>query len=61
MKVNVIELLGKEILMDMTTGQNNLNALMDADCSVGLHDEIELMLNMDKIHLFKADSGEAIF
>jgi multiple sugar transport system ATP-binding protein len=60
-KVSVIEPLGKEIFMDMSTGSHSINALLDADCTVGMHEDIELLPNMEKIHLFKAESGEAVF
>jgi multiple sugar transport system ATP-binding protein len=60
-EVSVIEPLGKEIFMDMSTGKHSIAALLDADCSVGLREGIELIPNMEKIHLFKADSGEAVF
>ena len=59
--VSVIEPLGKEVFLDMSTGKHSLSALLDADCSVDMHETIELMPNMDKIHLFKADTGEAVF
>ena len=60
-KAVVIEPLGKEIFMDMTTGKHSVNALLDADCAVGLNENIEIMPNMEKIHLFNAGSGEAVF
>ena len=59
--INVIETLGKETFLDLSTGDHSLTALLDADIDAKTHQEIELVPNMDKIHLFSADSGEAIF
>ncbi len=59
--INVIETLGKETFLDLSTGDHSLTALLDADIDAKTHQEIELVPNLDKIHLFSADSGEAIF
>ncbi len=59
--INVIETHGKETFLDLSTGKHSLTALLDADIEVKTHQEIDLVPNMDKIHLFSADSGEAIF
>ncbi len=61
LQVSVLEPLGKEVFLDMSTGRHSMSALLDADCTVGLREDIDLMPNMDKIHLFNADSGEAVF
>jgi multiple sugar transport system ATP-binding protein len=59
--INVIETLGKETFLDLSTGDHSLTALLDADIDAKTREEIELVPNMDKIHLFIAESGEAIF
>jgi multiple sugar transport system ATP-binding protein len=59
--INVIETLGKETFLDLSTGQHSLTALLDADMAAKTHQEIELVPNMDKIHLFNSENGEAIF
>ena len=59
--VNVIETLGKETFLDLSTGAHTLTALLDGDSEVKPHENIELVPNMDKIHLFSMDSGEALF
>ena len=59
--INVVETHGKETFLDLSTGKHSLTALLDADIEVKTHQEIDLVPNMDKIHLFSADSGEAIF
>jgi multiple sugar transport system ATP-binding protein len=58
-RVNVIETLGREIYLHLTTGQNSLAALLDSDLEVKHHQDIDLELNMDKIHLFSKETGEA--
>ena len=59
-KVNVVEPLGKEISLDVSTGANSLTALLGADTDTKPHQDIELTLNMDKAHLFRREGGEAI-
>jgi multiple sugar transport system ATP-binding protein len=59
--INVIETLGKETFLDLSTGDHSLTALLDADIEAKTHQDIELVPNMDKIHLFSSESGEAIF
>ena len=59
--INVIETLGKETFLDLSTGEHSLTALLDADMEAKTKQVIELVPNMDKIHLFNSVSGEAIF
>jgi len=59
-KVNVIEPLGKEISLDITTGAHSMTALLGADTKAKPHHNIDLSVNMEKIHLFTKDGGEAI-
>jgi multiple sugar transport system ATP-binding protein len=59
-KVNVVEPLGKEISLDVSTGANALTALLGADTDAKPHQAMELTLNMDKAHLFRRAGGEAI-
>ena len=59
--INVIETLGKETFLDLSTGDHSLTALLDADIEAKTHQDIELVPNMDKLHLFNSESGEAIF
>jgi multiple sugar transport system ATP-binding protein len=59
-EVNVVEPLGKEISLDVSTGANSLTALLSADTEVKPHQDIHLALNMDKAHLFRREGGEAV-
>jgi multiple sugar transport system ATP-binding protein len=59
-KVEVIEPLGKEILIDADTGKNNLTALLVPNLNVKLCQQIELVPDLRKIHLFQKNSGESV-
>jgi multiple sugar transport system ATP-binding protein len=59
-KVNVVEPLGKEISLDLSTGANSLTALLGADAEAKPRQDIDLILNMDKAHLFRREGGEAV-
>ncbi|MBW2030982.1 MAG: ABC transporter ATP-binding protein [Deltaproteobacteria bacterium] len=58
--VNVIEPLGREISLDITTGSHTLTALLGASARVGVHDPIRLAFNMEKAHLFDKETGRAL-
>ena len=60
MKVTVVEPLGKEISLEVSTGANSFTALLGADTDAKPHQDMELTLNMDKAHLFRREGGEAI-
>jgi multiple sugar transport system ATP-binding protein len=53
--VDVIEPLGSEIHLNVTAGKHNLIAVVDVQTQVRVHQEIELALNLDKMHLFQKD------
>jgi multiple sugar transport system ATP-binding protein len=59
--VNVIETLGKETYLDITAGEHNMTAIINPNIRVKLNQDIDLEINMDKIHLFRKDGGEALF
>jgi len=47
--------------LDITAGDENLTAIISPNISVELDEEIDLEINMDKVHLFKQSDGKAIF
>jgi multiple sugar transport system ATP-binding protein len=51
--IEVIEPLGSEIHLNVTSGRHNLTACVDVQTSVRVHQEIELALDLDKMHLFE--------
>lgn len=53
--VDVIEPLGSETHLYVTSGRHNYVAVVDAQTSVRVHQEIELVVDLDKIDLFEKD------
>jgi len=60
-QVNVIETLGKEIYLDITIGDDNITAIVSPNTPVELNEALDLEINMEKVHLFSKDDGQAIF
>ncbi len=58
--VEVVELLGHENHVFLTTGKTPLIAKMDAEAEVEVNQEIELVLDMNKIHFFDTKTEEAL-
>ncbi len=59
--VNVIETLGKETYLDISAGEHTMTAIINPNVTVKLNEDIDLDINMDKIHLFQTDGGQALF
>ena len=53
--VDVIEPLGSEIHLNVTAGKHNLVAMVDTQTMVRMHQEIELAVDLNKMHLFEKD------
>ncbi len=53
--VDVVEPLGPEIQLNVTAGKHDLKACIGVQTSVRVHQEIELALDLDKMHLFEKD------
>ena len=51
----MIEPLGSEIHLNVTSGRHSFVAAVDAQTSVRVHQDIELALDLDKMHLFEKD------
>lgn len=58
--VNVVEILGKELCLDVSVGKQILTALIDADTPVKAHQTMELMPKLERLHFFSKGSGKAI-
>jgi multiple sugar transport system ATP-binding protein len=54
--VDVVEPLGSEIHLNVTAGKHNLTAVVDVQAIYRPHQEIELALDLDKMHLFEKDA-----
>ena len=53
--VDVIETLGAEVQLNVTAGGCPLVARVDARLETSRHNDIELAINMDKIHFFETE------
>lgn len=56
--IEVVEPIGKEIGIEVSTGGISIEAIVNANADVKPHQPIDLVLNMDKIHLFTKDENE---
>jgi len=59
-KVEVTELMGNETLLYLVSGKNNFVARVDPRSTQQMGDTMDLVLNMDKAHLFDASTEVAI-
>ena len=59
--VDVIEPLGSEVEMYLKAGETTLIAMIDSASSAKIGDTIDVILNMDKTHLFDKDTEQALF
>jgi multiple sugar transport system ATP-binding protein len=53
--VDVIEPLGSEIHLNVTVGKHSFVAIVDTQTMVRMHQEIELAVDLNKMHLFEKD------
>jgi len=59
--VDVIEPMGAIVTMYLTTGEHSLIATIDAETEAKEGQEMEILLDMDKTHLFDKETEEAIY
>ncbi len=58
--VDVVEPMGAEKYLYLTTGKSNFVARVGPHNSAKIHQDIELVFNMETIHLFDPESGNTI-
>jgi multiple sugar transport system ATP-binding protein len=58
--VEVVQPMGSEILLYLNTGKNTLVARLEPNTTAKVNQEIEILFNMEKIHLFDRNSLERI-
>jgi multiple sugar transport system ATP-binding protein len=58
--VDVTELMGNEIFVYMLTGQKQFIARVDPRTKASVGKEMDIVINMDNIHLFDRDTEEAL-
>jgi len=54
--VDVIEPLGSEIHLNVTSGKHNFIAVVDVQTQVRMHQEVELAVDLNKMHLFEKEA-----
>ena len=54
-RINVIEPLGKEMYVNLSSGDLDFMAIIAARHPLNLNEDVELTLNMDRMHLFEKD------
>jgi multiple sugar transport system ATP-binding protein len=59
-KVDVTELMGNEIFVYLLTGQKSFMARVDPRTRARVGTEIDVMVNMENVHLFDRETEQAI-
>src|SRR5688572_9020889 len=59
-KVDVTELMGNETLLYLLNGKNTFIARVDPRSKKKIGDEMQVIFNMDKFHIFDANTEEAV-
>jgi len=59
-KVDVTELMGNEILLYLLAGKNTFVARVDPRSQLRVGNQAEVALNMEKLHIFDAETEQAI-
>ena len=59
-KVDVTELMGNEIFVYLLTGKKQFIARVDPRTKAKVGSDLDVAFNMDNIHIFEAESEEAI-
>jgi multiple sugar transport system ATP-binding protein len=57
--VKVIEPVGSEVILLCSSGSTHLTACVDPHTNAKPHDEIEFIVDMNQMHLFDRETGEA--
>ena len=58
--VEVLEPLGPEIILELACQGYTFTARMDPQMQAKMHDEIPICFDMERVHLFDAQTGQAI-
>ena len=59
-KVEVTELMGNEIFVYLTNGEHNFVARVDPRTRVHMGDNMQVVLNMDNMHIFDRETEQAV-
>jgi multiple sugar transport system ATP-binding protein len=58
--VDVMEPLGSEVILIIKVGKHRLTVKVDPHTKASVHQSIKLDVDMNKMHLFDKETGEAI-
>ncbi|MBN1822885.1 MAG: sn-glycerol-3-phosphate ABC transporter ATP-binding protein UgpC [Endomicrobiales bacterium] len=58
--VDVVEPLGSEIFLHFNTGRNTMVAKVDSHNQAKPNQVIEMVVNMNKVHIFDIENGQAV-
>ena len=58
--VDVIELMGNEIVLYLMSGANSFVARVDPRSQYRVNDQIQIAFNMDRFHIFDKETEQAI-
>jgi multiple sugar transport system ATP-binding protein len=58
--VNVVEPLGDEMILYLSTGKHDFIGKVDSHHKVEVNQEMEVVLDLSKVHIFDRDTGENI-
>jgi len=59
--IDVIEPMGSELILSLATGKHIVKATVDPDIHLKVGQKMTVVVDTNKIHLFKLDNEEAIF
>jgi len=59
--IDVIEPMGSELILSLTTGKHIIQVTVDPDIHLKVDQKIVMVIDTNKMHLFKLDNEEAIF
>lgn len=59
-KVEVVEPMGSEIFLYLTTGKHTFTARVSARASAAVNQDLNLVLTMEKAHFFDKSTGEIL-
>ena len=59
-RVDVVELVGNEILLYLILGESGCVARVDPRSTVHIGQSVQLLFNMEKMHLFDREAGQAV-
>ena len=59
--IEVVEPMGSEVLLYLSTGKNTLIARAEPQSDAKVNQEMQLVFNMEKVHLFDKEASPAWF